>query len=371
MPLKLKAILAGVLFILIVGGTWFYLGQEQIALQQAQAELIASAHLKVDEITQWRARGLADAAVLAESPFFIEDVQKWLADSQAVDGEPILSRFRSMQTYYHYNNLILVDSAGNARLGLPAVQSEVLPPSLVQAVVEAIQQRKPILNDLHLDPGSQTPKIEFIAPLFAKQGSESIPVGAVVLQNDASQYLFPLIQSWPTTNQSAETLLIRQDGEDVLYLNDLRFQKDTALKLRIPLSRTNVPAVMALLGHEGVVQGKDYRGEAVLAYLAAIPDSPWFIVAKIDSQEALSAWRERSSLILILLLGLGVATIAGVGMLWQGDAAARYLALFQSEAAQRESEARYATTLMSIGDGVIATDETGRVEFMNPVAEAL
>ena len=37
----------------------------------------------------------------------------------------------------------------------------------------------------------------------------------------------------------------------------------------------------------------------------------------------------------------------------------------------RESERRYVTTLSSIGDAVIATDEQTRITFMNPVAEAL
>jgi PAS domain S-box-containing protein len=37
----------------------------------------------------------------------------------------------------------------------------------------------------------------------------------------------------------------------------------------------------------------------------------------------------------------------------------------------RESERRYATTLTSIGDGVIATDAHGDVTFLNPVAEKL
>jgi PAS domain S-box-containing protein len=37
----------------------------------------------------------------------------------------------------------------------------------------------------------------------------------------------------------------------------------------------------------------------------------------------------------------------------------------------RESERRYAVTLASIGDAVIATDDQGRVTFLNPVAEAL
>ena len=36
-----------------------------------------------------------------------------------------------------------------------------------------------------------------------------------------------------------------------------------------------------------------------------------------------------------------------------------------------ESEQRWATTLASIGDAVIATDKTGKIDFMNTVAEKL
>jgi PAS domain S-box-containing protein len=53
--------------------------------------------------------------------------------------------------------------------------------------------------------------------------------------------------------------------------------------------------------------------------------------------------------------------------------AAIEMALYKHQAEQRlrESERRYATTLTSIGDGVIATDSLGGVTFMNPVAERL
>ncbi len=53
--------------------------------------------------------------------------------------------------------------------------------------------------------------------------------------------------------------------------------------------------------------------------------------------------------------------------------AAIEMALHKHKAEQRlrESERRYATTLKSIGDGVIATDSEGRVTFLNPVAERL
>jgi PAS domain S-box-containing protein len=43
----------------------------------------------------------------------------------------------------------------------------------------------------------------------------------------------------------------------------------------------------------------------------------------------------------------------------------------QAERKLRESERRYATTLSSIGDAVIATDDFACVTFMNPVAESL
>ena len=43
----------------------------------------------------------------------------------------------------------------------------------------------------------------------------------------------------------------------------------------------------------------------------------------------------------------------------------------KTEIALIESEQRYRTTMMSVGDGVIATDTEGRVEMMNPVSEEL
>lgn len=48
-------------------------------------------------------------------------------------------------------------------------------------------------------------------------------------------------------------------------------------------------------------------------------------------------------------------------------------ALLRAERLEREAEARgwFTTTLRSIGDAVIATDDTGLVRFMNPVAEKL
>ncbi len=197
-----------------------------------------------------------------------------------------------------------------------------------------------------------SPHLDVIAPLVASSQSNADPIGAVVLVIDANQYLYPLIQSWPIPDSSAETLLVRQDGDTVLFLNELRYQSDTALKLRIPLTQTNVPAVMAVQGREGIVQGLDYRGVSVLSALQAIPDTSWFMIAKVDTAEVFADWHTRSVLIVVLLLGLLATVGTGAGLVWQGSQNTHYRTLLQIEQTRRESEARYRSLFENMLNGL-------------------
>src|SRR3546814_10186464 len=88
----------------------------------------------------------------------------------------------------------------------------------------------------------------------------------LLLRLNPVQYLYPMVQTWPTTSASAETLLVRRDGDSVLFLNELRHRSGTALRLRLPLQGTNaVPALIAVTGEARVADGADYRGEPVWA----------------------------------------------------------------------------------------------------------
>ena len=70
-----------------------------------------------------------------------------------------------------------------------------------------------------------------------------------------------------------------------MYLNELRHGKNVPLMMRYPLTELSLPAVRAVLGGKGIVEGKDYRKKNVLAAIKAVPDSTWFLVAKIDTEE--------------------------------------------------------------------------------------
>ncbi len=368
-PRRLTAFLTLVLLVLLAGGARFHHAQYVSLRHEVEQNLMAIAQLKVEQIADWRSERLDEAAEIMQRPMSAQQIAPWLADPRGATPEDLLTRFGVMQKYDRYYDILVVDAGGQVRVSLLG-RTGPLHAEAMEALADAFRARRPLLSELHSGDDGQPPHIDAVAPLFAANGTGA-PVGAIVLQSDARCFLYPLIGSWPTPSRTAETMLVRRDGDALLFLNELRHQKETALRLRIPLSRTDAPAVMAALDREGVVQGRDYRGVEVLSALKAIPDSSWFLVSKVDADEALAFWRLNSMLILALSGALALAAIAAVALVWQRNAKAHYRALFREETERRRSQEQYGVTLMSIGDGVITTDAEGRVELVNPVAEDL
>lgn len=53
-------------------------------------------------------------------------------------------------------------------------------------------------------------------------------IGVMMFRIDPVRFLYPQIQSWPVPSATAETLLVRKDGDNVV-LNELRHRKGTIL----------------------------------------------------------------------------------------------------------------------------------------------
>ncbi len=367
MPPALAGVIVAILLAVLIGGYWFYSAQRDQLRAAAEHDLEAIAELKIAQIVTWREERLADAGVLARDAALAAQVADYLADPQPATQAALLTRFETLAAMYHYADVMLLDPAGQIHLRLDDHVDDYLHAEIAEALSAALQTRQPALTILHHGPDAAEPHVGAVAPLFV--GAD--PVGAIILQSDATRFLYPLIQSWPVPSASAETLIVARDGESVVFLSNLRHQPDAALTLRIPLTETDVPAVMAVLGVEGVVTGRDYRGVEVFSVLLPVPGSEWYMVAKVDAAEVLTDWTMRSALI-ILLLGGALTVLGLVGWLvWQNRETAHYQRLLLEAQAHQESEARYHTTLLSIGDGVIVTDTSAQVTMLNPVAEAL
>ena len=216
-------------------------------------------------------------------------------------------------------------------------------------------------TDFYRDTPGGPIRLALLAPIYAG-GLHSRPLGVLVLRIDPEVSLYPFIQEWPAPSSTAETLLVRREGNNVLFLNELKFEQNTALNLRIPLADTQVLAVKAVLGQTGIVQGMDYRGVPVIGYVGAVPDSPWFLVARMDTAEVYAPLHQRLWQMLLFFGALILAAGAGLGLLWRQQGVRSYRAQVAAAHALRASEARYRRLFEAARDGILILDaETGVV----------
>ncbi len=359
---------AAALAVVIAGGAWYYRSQSRFLRQRAIDTLVSIGRLKADEIAAWRVERLGDAATLQEDPHVGELAARYFAAPNDPNARPLLGRFRMMARHFGYADVMLVDTARQVRLclaGQPHLHDE-----YESALNQAVRERRPVLTDLHGGESGE-PHLSAVAPLFASEAPDAALLGAIVLVSDASSYLFPLLNTWPTPCQTAETALSRRDGEDVLFLNALRYQTNDLHGLRVPLTRRAMPTVRAALGEQGVMEGVDYRDQPVIAFAMRVAGTGWSLVAKQDTEEIFADWRFRSRLILAAMSALVCGIFAGVLAVWRHAQTRHYRDLYASEARVRASTERHSITLKAIGDAVLVTDSQGRVELLNPVAEHL
>ncbi len=160
---------------------------------------------------------------------------------------------------------------------------------------------------------------------------------------------------------------MRRDGASVLFLNELKFQKNTALNLRFPLTNLLLPAARAALGREGIFEGRDYRTQPVIAALRRVPDSPWFLVARMDTTEIFAPLQARFWTTIIVVISIFCGLAAMLFGLWRQQRMLFYREQLQAAEALRASEIRYRRLFETAKDGILILDaKTGMVVDVNP-----
>jgi PAS domain S-box-containing protein len=191
------------------------------------------------------------------------------------------------------------------------------------------------VSDIYRD-GAGRIRLDFVVPLINREDGAQRVVGVAVLRAPAEKFLFPLIQTWPTPSPSGETLLFRRDANSVLFLNELRHRGGAALSFRLPLDTPELPAAIALRdGRTGNIEGRDYRGVPVLTTVRRVPDTSWFLVAKVDRDEVLRPLHDLVFWIGLVALAAVAAVAAAVFLLWRQEQHAHRLALI-AQAAEKD-----------------------------------
>jgi len=314
-----------------VAGTLYYKGQKSAISRQQLNELSAIADAKATQIAAWRRERMADADTIFANPIVTASLRRVIegkAPAAETDG---VRAWLGVLVRSEYDAAFLLDRHGRVVM---SAGGRVLPPE-PEAATAMAEAPRITLSDLHRAADS-TIHLDLAVPVRPANGAGAS--GALALYIDPRRVLFPLLQTWPTPSRTAETLLVRRDGDRVTYLNELRHRKNTALSLSAPLDNPSLPAAAAALGREGTLEGVDYRRVPVLATTRRVPDSPWAIVAKIDAEEVIQPVRRLAWMVGTLAIVMIAAAGACAAWLWRGQQARFYRQRYKAELERKELE---------------------------------
>ncbi|MBI2555954.1 MAG: PAS domain S-box protein [Planctomycetes bacterium] len=110
--------------------------------------------------------------------------------------------------------------------------------------------------------------------------------GIVLIRVNTKDSIEQLIQDWPNRGETGETLLVRREGDKLMFLNNTRHLSGTALKMSIAAKLLVPESFMLDAMEEGITEAFDYRGVDVLLAFRYIPQLKWGLIVKQDTSEA-------------------------------------------------------------------------------------
>ena len=296
---------------IIVSGYIYYKGYEKQYLEGIKQQHTAIADLKEGGLVQWRKERLGNANVFYKNVVLTEYIKRYFKNQNDIDAKKRIEAWmKQVQVGDNYNGVFLLDTQFTKRIIIPE-NKERIEAFISPIIYDSLKSGNIVFEDFYRDEMQNKIFLGIFVPIIDEESNSEI-IGIIELRIDPDYYLYPFIKQWPSPSKTAETLIIRREGNEVVFLNDLKFKQNTALNLRIPLERKEVPAVKAALGETGIVEGVNYIGVEVIADVRVVHNSSWYLISLIDKSEVYAPLKERIRFLFIFIGGIILS--AGVGL---------------------------------------------------------
>src|ERR1035437_207130 len=218
-----------IVFVSTISGIVYYNYQKKNLLNEKQLELSAISYLKIHQISQWRSERIGNGKFLAGNVLFVRKISEYLQNQSDEQLEKdIIKSLKSLTENYDYKSVILFDKSGKVRIAYPG-DDTVMGDPIKPFLSLHLKQQAVFLTDLHKTEPGNFVHLDMVIPLIYQSKIDTVIVGLLALRIDPQQVLYPLVQSWTTKSRSAETLLVRRDGDQIVYLNELKHLNNSAL----------------------------------------------------------------------------------------------------------------------------------------------
>jgi len=349
----------------VSGSYYFYIYSKNKIKSEKLIELKTIAELKASQIENWRSERLSEVVFFSKN----KDVRNniILLINGDYSSEVLLEKsLGHIISNNKFENIFILNPEGKLLFSLDT-NLVVIDPVTINVSKESFRYKEILFADLYDCKTHNEIHLDIAAPVV----HNNVAIATIIFRINADDFLYPLVQDWPTPSKTAETLLIRKNDDSVQFLNRLRHSNADPLKFKISLEKLEIPAVSAVLGKTGFFEGLDYRGVPVISEIRPIANSKWIMIAKVDKSEIFSELNYLTYSIAIITFLIVLFIVSTTAWVYINSQRKLYKELYLKKEELHETQEEFRATLYSIGDGVITTDRKGNVKQLNTVAEKL
>jgi signal transduction histidine kinase/ABC-type amino acid transport substrate-binding protein len=281
-------------------GALTYFNERDIIKDKVTSHLKSIVELQTALLSQWLDQASSDCRFLARDKILIESLLPHFSNLHHADqnvGTVHIRRYlEGLVGGWGYGEALVISPAGRVLFSTcPLYEGLDMAVNPHFRGAMSLPPGEVYIKDIYYSERTKTLSMAFSTRIQASSPNNKFPqdrvIGVLVLRVCVDRTLYPLLRNWQGMGNSGETMLVRRDGERILFLNNTRNFPDTALKLAIPVQPVTGQAEIALKaisGQRGIAESVDYRGISVLAAYSPVFRTHWGLITKQDSREAIS-----------------------------------------------------------------------------------
>lgn len=307
-----------------------YYSSKNAIEQRVIEQLTSIADLKKRELNNWLEERFIDTSVIARNKVLaaattsllqqrrrFESVHQLMnSETARINYNRVLENLHALKQFYkHYNIISIIDGANGEIVvsTYPDIVGKTV--KYFNKYIDTLEQKEVDVRDVYTSELTDQNCMTYFCPVcltdpFTLESSDVI-IGVILLDVDVKNSIEPLMRNWPGMGNTGETLLVRKEENNIVYLNNLRHKEDAGLKLVCNINSTpDIPSILSASGEEGIKESMDYRNVSVLSAYRYIPTLNWGLVAKQDLNEAFAPVEQLKMRIIVLIFVCTTVVIA-------------------------------------------------------------
>ena len=366
-PAKLISLFFIIALIIIYSGTDSYYQRKEETRSRYFSELATITENKAKRIESWRRERLGDAWVITSGASFVKSFTDYLNGVNKIENRNLIEEHLELYNkHLLYTDIFILDKNLTLKYSLKKKQLE---PEAIENLKKSVSLNEPIISNVFLSKIDSSLFVDIAAPLYLNDEL----IGGMILRTNPNDYLYPEIQDWPVETKTAETVLLTVEGNEILFLSNLRFQEKSALNLRYKIddSPNQITSVKAAKGLRGKTEGVDYREKKTLNYIKEIPEQGWIIITKIDQDEVFETLNK--NVLNQVFIAAFFLFLFGIGLYWIWSNRKKSLLIqkLEEESTRKAIEKNYEYFVKYANDVIILSDEELNIKDVNERATSL